>query len=271
MLLDGEVSLEEQFLFVVDLEVDGGLAVDLDHDVVANCGDFLGEFGVGLHKDVINLDEIVKAAGLHFVRTGAVNLGFVSVLAGNGERFLELGAEVLARVTLVRDGAGKAENKIGEIIPLGEEVTGGAGADDQAILDFPLGLVIGVGFPTGEVLAIEELHKLFVGAGGAGGDAREDRRDGKTLGPNKAEHGSKSWKWVRLRPDLRGTFMKNGLQCAMHRGHRQTEDNAKTTKIGKFGSCLLPPIYLGKSKKTAVKSSSKTSAPARFRQVSNRF
>ena len=271
MLLDGEVSLEKQFLFVFDLEVDSGFAVDLDHDVIANCGDFLGELGVGLNEDVINLDKVVKAAGLDLVGAGAVYLGFVTVLAGNGERLLELGAEILARVTLVRDGTGKAENEIGEIIPFGEEVTGWTGSDDQAILDFPLGFVIGMGFPSCEILAVEELNELFLCTGRGGGKAREDRRNGETLGPNKAEHGSKSWEWVRMRPDLRGTFMKNGLQCATHGGHRQTEDIGKTTKIRNLGLAFCRRTYSGKSKNTAVKSSSRISAPARLRQVSSRF
>lgn len=174
MLLNGQVTLGEVELGVGHLGIDRDLAVDLDHNVVALGGDFLNKPSVGWNKDIINLDHIVKAAGLDLVAAGAVDLRFEP----GWERLGVLHAEVLAAVALVADLGFNAINKIGKVVAFGEEVAGGAGALDGAVFHFPLRLVVGVGLPAGQILAIEQLDKAtfwLVLRRGKSGQADQER------------------------------------------------------------------------------------------------
>src|SRR5262249_34897624 len=99
----------------------------------------------------VTVFETIEATGLDSVLVRGVDLGLVPPR----ERRPELSAEVLSAIAVVIDHGLNAVTEVVVIAALAEEVSRGAGADEDAVLPLPLGFVSRVSLPAGKVLAVE--------------------------------------------------------------------------------------------------------------------
>src|SRR5206468_667849 len=124
-----------------------------EDDVVATDDHLLGKPGIDGDQYLLDGDggagEEVETSRFRFV-TAAVNL---SLVASGPELFAELLAAVSARV----DPGLDAEMEVLVVVPLGVEIADlRPTPDENAVLHAPIAWRIGVRFPSGQVLAVEQ-------------------------------------------------------------------------------------------------------------------